>query len=143
MTERINPSIHPALPLFFFFLMIRRPPRSTLFPYTTLFRSSGTTGPPKGVMLTHRNFLINCYDAKEALPISDQDVALSFLPLSHVFERMGGYYLHLLSGTTIAYAENMNTVPENLREVRPTISCGVPRFFEKMYARIQEEVNKG
>jgi len=109
----------------------------------TLLYTSGTTGPPKGVMLTHRNFLINCYDAREALPISDQDVSLSFLPLSHVFERMGGYYLHLLSGTTIAYAENMNTVPENLREVRPTISCGVPRFFEKMYARIQEEVNKG
>lgn len=108
----------------------------------TILYTSGTTGLPKGVMLTHRNFLINCYDAKEALPISDQDVSLSFLPLSHVFERMGGYYLHLLCGCTIAYAENMNTVPENLKEVRPTISCGVPRFFEKMYARIQDEANK-
>ena len=56
---------------------------------------------------------------------------------------MGGYYLHLLSGCTIAYAENINTVPENLQEIMPTISCGVPRFFEKMYARIQDEVNKG
>jgi len=108
----------------------------------TIIYTSGTTGPPKGVMLSHRNFLVNCYDAKEVLPLRETDVLLSFLPLSHVFERMGGYYLSLLCGATIAYAENMNTVPENLLEVRPTIACGVPRFFEKMYARIQDEVEK-
>jgi len=106
----------------------------------TLIYTSGTTGPPKGVMLTHRNFLVNCYDAKEALPIDDRDVFLSFLPLSHVFERMGGYYLSLLIGSTIAYAESMLTVPENLLEVKPTVTCAVPRFFEKMYARIQSEI---
>ena len=109
----------------------------------TIIYTSGTTGPPKGVMLSHRNFLVNCHDAKEALPLNETDVLLSFLPLSHVFERMGGYYLSLLCGSTIAYAENMNTVPENLIEVRPTIACGVPRFFEKMYARIQSEIDKG
>lgn len=108
----------------------------------TIIYTSGTTGPPKGVMLSHRNFLVNCHDAKEALPVGENDVFLSFLPLSHVFERMGGYYLSLLSGSTIAYAENMSTVPENLFEVRPTITCAVPRFFEKMYARIQSQVDE-
>ncbi|MBI3999550.1 MAG: long-chain fatty acid--CoA ligase [Candidatus Omnitrophica bacterium] len=109
----------------------------------TIIYTSGTTGPAKGVLLTHRNFLINCYDAKEALPLNDSDVLLSFLPLSHVFERVGGYYLSLLSGATIAYAENMNAVPLNLIEVQPTLACGVPRFFEKMYARIQAGVSEG
>ena len=108
----------------------------------TIIYTSGTTGPPKGVMLSHHNFLINCYDAKEALPINAQDVFLSFLPLSHVFERMGGYYLSLLSGSTIAYSENMSTVPDNLLEVRPTLACAVPRFFEKMYSRIQSQIEE-
>lgn len=106
----------------------------------TIIYTSGTTGPPKGVMLSHRSFLINCYDAQEALPINQEDVFLSFLPLSHVFERMGGYYLSLLCGSTIAYAENMSTVPENLLEIRPTVTCAVPRFFEKMYGRIQSQI---
>jgi len=106
----------------------------------TIIYTSGTTGPAKGVMLSHQNFLINCYDSKEALPLFETDVSLSFLPLSHVFERMGGYYLVILCGCTIAYAENMTTVPENLIEVHPTVVCCVPRFFEKMYARIQDEV---
>lgn len=108
----------------------------------TIIYTSGTTGPPKGVVLSHRNFLINCYDAKEALPLSEEDVFLSFLPLSHVFERMGGYYLSLLAGSTIAYAENMTTVPDNLLEVRPTLACAVPRFFEKMYVRIQSQIEE-
>lgn len=109
----------------------------------TIIYTSGTTGPPKGVMLSHRNFLVNCYDAREALPLNEADLSLSFLPLSHVFERMGGYYLGLLCGSTVAYAENMNTVPENLLETKPTIACAVPRFFEKLYARIRSEVDQG
>jgi len=108
----------------------------------TIIYTSGTTGPPKGVMLSHRNFLINCYDSNKALPVNENDVFLSFLPLSHVFERMGGYYLALLSGSTIAYAENMTTVPENLLEVKPTITCAVPRFFEKMYSQIQSQIEE-
>lgn len=103
----------------------------------TIIYTSGTTGPSKGVMLTHRNLLANCYDAKEALPIGENDIALSFLPLSHVFERMAGYYLAILCGATIAYAENMKMVPQNLLEVKPSLSCAVPRFFEKMRAEIQ------
>lgn len=106
----------------------------------TIIYTSGTTGPPKGVMLTHHNFLINCHDAKKALPLSESDTFLSFLPLCHVFERMGGYYLSLLAGSTICYAENMNTVPENLLEVKPTIACAVPRFFEKTFSRIQSQI---
>ncbi len=108
----------------------------------TIIYTSGTTGTPKGVMLTHQNFLSNCFDSKAALPITEDDVSLSFLPLSHVFERTGGYYLGLLAGSTIAYAENMNTVPQNLFEVKPTIVCAVPRFFEKTYAQIESTVRE-
>lgn len=108
----------------------------------TIIYTSGTTGPAKGVMLSHLNFLVNCHDALCALELSRSDLYLSFLPLSHVFERMGGYYLSLLCGAVIAYAENMNTVPENLTEVRPTIACSVPRFFEKMYGRIQAGIEQ-
>lgn len=109
----------------------------------TIIYTSGTTGPSKGVMLTHRNLLVNCYDAKEALPIGENDTALSFLPLSHVFERMAGYYLALLCGATIAYAENMKTVAQNLLEVKPTLACAVPRFFEKMRDQIFSQANQG
>ena len=106
----------------------------------TLIYTSGTTGPPKGVMLTHGNFLSNCEGGLEALPIQEEERSLSFLPLSHVFERMAGYYFMMLNGASIAYAESMQTVPENLLEVRPTVAAAVPRLYEKMYARILEIV---
>ncbi|MBI2166619.1 MAG: long-chain fatty acid--CoA ligase [Candidatus Omnitrophica bacterium] len=106
----------------------------------TLIYTSGTTGPPKGVMLTHGNFLSNCEGGLEALPIQEKERSLSFLPLSHVFERMAGYYFMMLNGASIAYAESMQTVPENLLEVRPTVAAAVPRLYEKMYARILETV---
>ena len=106
----------------------------------TLIYTSGTTGEPKGVMLTHGNFLSNCTATAQAIPICDDDLYLSFLPLSHVFERMAGYYLMLHQGATIAYAETMETVPENMMEVRPTVMCGVPRFFEKLHGKIMETV---
>jgi len=91
-------------------------------------------------MLSHGNFLSNAQATQQVLPVSDQDVTLSFLPLSHVFERMAGYYFVLLVGGTIAYAENMETVPLNLLEVRPTVVTGVPRFYEKFYERVQEAI---
>lgn len=109
----------------------------------TLIYTSGTTGPPKGVMLTHGNFLSNCEGGLEALPIEEGERSLSFLPLSHVFERMAGYYFMMLSGASIAYAESMQTVPENLLEVRPTVAAAVPRLYEKMVARILETVQAG
>ena len=108
----------------------------------SIIYTSGTTGPPKGVMLTHGNFLSNCEAVREALPLTEEDLLLSFLPLSHVFERMAGYYFALFTGGIIAYAESMEKVPENLREVRPTVLTGVPRFYEKFKERIDEAVRQ-
>lgn len=102
--------------------------------------TSGTTGTPKGAMLTHRNFLSNIRACHTLFDISPRDTCLSFLPLSHVFERMAGYYMMLRQGATIAYAEGIDSVPLNLKEVRPTILISVPRLYEKMYARIMDRV---
>ncbi len=106
----------------------------------SIIYTSGTTGPPKGVMLTHANFLSNCRAVGQILPLGESDRTLSFLPLSHVFERMAGYYFVLSVGGQIAYAENLDSVPRNLLEVHPTIITGVPRFYEKMHERIQEVI---
>ncbi|TLM68180.1 MAG: long-chain fatty acid--CoA ligase [Deltaproteobacteria bacterium] len=102
--------------------------------------TSGTTGHPKGAMLTHRNFLSNIRACHTLFDISARDTCLSFLPLSHVFERMAGYYMMLRQGATIAYAEGIDSVPVNLREARPTILISVPRLYEKMYARVMDRV---
>jgi len=102
--------------------------------------TSGTTGAPKGVLLTHANFLANVEFSAKTLHMSESDVHLSFLPLCHVFERMAGYYLMVKIGATIAYAESMDTVAANLLEVRPTFVLGVPRFFEKIQSRVLEAV---
>lgn len=104
----------------------------------TLIYTSGTTGEPKGVMLSHHNFLSNVEACLKVIPVSREDLHLSFLPLCHVFERMAGWYLMLSAGAAVAYAENMETIPANMLEVHPTVMLGVPRFFEKLYARIQE-----
>lgn len=109
----------------------------------TLVYTSGTTGPPKGAVLTHRNFLSNIRACHELFDISERDTCLSFLPLSHVFERMAGYYLMMYEGAIIAYAENFDSVPANLVEVKPTIAISVPRLYEKMYARIMERILDG
>jgi len=109
----------------------------------SLVYTSGTTGPPKGVMLTHQNFLSNIDAALKLFDIGEYDQCLSFLPLSHVFERMAGYYLMLQQGTVIAYAENFESVPVNLKEVAPTVVVSVPRLYEKMYSRVIERVLAG
>jgi len=108
----------------------------------SIIYTSGTTGLPKGVMLTHSNFIHNVVFCKEALHMSETDIHLSFLPLSHVFERLAGHYLMIYIGATIAYAESMDTVPQNLLEVRPTFILGVPRFYEKIKDRVLEAVQK-
>jgi long-chain acyl-CoA synthetase len=105
--------------------------------------TSGTTGPPKGAMLTHRNFLSNVRACAELFQLGPQDSCLSFLPLSHVFERMAGYYLMLHQGVTIAYAESIDSLPVNLLEVQPTVVISVPRLYEKVYARIMDKVVSG
>ena len=103
----------------------------------TLIYTSGTTGMPKGVMLTHDNLHSNVRTALTALPFTLEDVALSFLPLSHVFERTCDY-LFWTAGVSIAYAESIDTVPFNMSEVGPTLCVSVPRLYEKMYARVLE-----
>ncbi len=108
----------------------------------SIIYTSGTTGVPKGVLLTHGNFLSNVEGALEVIPVNSEDTFLSFLPLSHVFERMAGHYLAFYCGATIAYAESIDTVAENLLEVHPTIMTSVPRFFEKVYARVLESLEE-
>ena len=102
----------------------------------TIIYTSGTTGAPKGVMLTHDNIHSNVEATRRVVPI-ENDVALSFLPLSHIFQRMGDYWF-FATGTTIAYVENFDLVPIAMQEVRPSIALSVPRLYEKMYARVLE-----
>ena len=109
----------------------------------TLIYTSGTTGLPKGVMLSHDNLYSNVFASLPVLEPKDDDVALSFLPLSHIFERMSGHYMLFAGGCTIAYAESIDAVAANLGEVRPTILSSVPRIYEKLYARIMENGNAG
>jgi long-chain acyl-CoA synthetase len=109
----------------------------------TLVYTSGTTGLPKGAVLTHDNILSNIRAAVTLFSIGTDDVSLSFLPLSHVLERVDGYYLMLHQGAVIAYAESIDTVPLNLAEVRPTVVISVPRLYEKMFARVMERVLDG
>jgi len=108
----------------------------------TLIYTSGTTGQPKGVMLTHNNLHSNVEASRVKIPFAGNDVSLSFLPLSHVFQRMGDYMM-FATGTSIAYAESIDTVPVNLQEVRPTIVLSVPRLYEKMYAKVLQSGASG
>jgi long-chain acyl-CoA synthetase len=103
----------------------------------TIIYTSGTTGEPKGVMLAHSNLVSNLIDSSGHLSFGEQDTALSVLPLSHVFERQA-MYMYLHRGMAVYFAESLQTVGPNLREVRPTVLVGVPRMFEKIYARIRE-----
>ena len=103
----------------------------------TIIYTSGTTGEPKGVMLTHGNLVSNMRATTDTLHISQDDVALSFLPLSHGFERMVAY-VYLFSGVTLVFAESFDTIGRDLARVRPTILTGVPRVYEKLHARILE-----
>jgi len=109
----------------------------------TIIYTSGTTGEPKGAMLKHSNFISNVEGAKEAIVVDETDTFLSFLPLCHVFERMAGHYLATYSGSTIAYAESIDTVADNMGEVHPTVMTSVPRLYEKIYAKVLDGVENG
>ena len=106
----------------------------------TIIYTSGTTGDPKGAMLTHDNLISNVKAGVSVLHVYPEDVFLSFLPLSHIFERMGGYYLAIYSGACIGYAQSPLTVRDNMSEVRPTVMASVPRLYEMMHDRILKQV---
>src|SRR5450432_125798 len=103
----------------------------------TIIYTSGTTGEPKGAMLTHGNIASNVSAVIDPLGMSPGDTSLSFLPLSHIFERMVDY-LMFAAGVSIAYVESMDTIAQNMKEVRPTIVVAVPRIYEKIHARITD-----
>lgn len=110
----------------------------------TIVYTSGTTGRPKGVMLSHRNILSNAYAGLESFAvIGPGDLFLSFLPLSHMLERTGGYYAGIMSGCAIAYARSVAQLGEDLVSRQPTILISVPRIYERVYARISEQLAAG
>ncbi len=108
----------------------------------SIIYTSGTTGIPKGVMLTHANFVSNIKTLASIIDFGDKDTDLSFLPLSHVLERLV-IFAFLYKGCSIAYAESVETVADNLIEVRPTIMVSVPRLFEKIYAKVMDTILAG
>ncbi|PID60876.1 MAG: long-chain acyl-CoA synthetase [Ignavibacteriae bacterium] len=106
----------------------------------TIIYTSGTTGEPKGVMLTNKNIISNIFSSLQALHVTDEDTFLSFLPLSHIFERMAGYYLALACGATVIFAEGIEKIAMNMTEMKPTVMTAVPRLFERMYSKIKRNV---
>jgi long-chain acyl-CoA synthetase len=103
----------------------------------TIVYTSGTTGKPKGVMLSHRNILFNAHASSRCADINDSDLFLSFLPLSHTLERTAGYYMPMMLGARVAYARSIQTLADDLATVRPTVLISVPRIYERVYGRIK------
>lgn len=109
----------------------------------TIIYTSGTSGRPKGVMLSHHNILSNAFSCLQVVPVSADDLLLSFLPLSHTFERTSGYYVPMMSGATIAYARSIQQLQEDLLTIRPTLLISVPRIYERVYAGIRAKLAEG
>jgi long-chain acyl-CoA synthetase len=103
---------------------------------SVLIYTSGTTGPPKGAMLTHRNVLWTAETCAQAFGVEDTDEVLSYLPLCHIAERMFSLFIAIAHGYTVNFVEHPDTIPQNMREVSPTVLFGVPRIFEKFYSTI-------
>jgi len=108
----------------------------------SLVYTSGTTGRPKGVMLTHDNMLWNAFYASQCADFGAHERFLSFLPLSHTLERTAGYYLPMLIGAEVAYARSIAQLAQDLQDIRPTVLVSVPRIYERVYARIQDSLAK-
>ena len=109
----------------------------------TIVYTSGTTGRPKGVMLSHHNILSNAAAGCDVLAVNQDDLFLSFLPLSHTLERTCGYYLAVMTGATTAYARSVLVLGEDLQTIRPTILISVPRIYERVYGRIRAALDEG
>jgi long-chain acyl-CoA synthetase len=109
----------------------------------TVCYTSGTTGEPKGAMLTHRNVLSNVHAVIPLFDLNENDVLVSFLPLCHMFERTCGYYCMLMAGGAIAYAESVQTIREDVQLARPTVMIVLPRVLEKVYNAVQDKILTG
>jgi len=108
----------------------------------TIMYTSGTTGRPKGVMLSHHNILSNAYAGLLTFPLTPRDLLLSFLPLSHAFERTGCYYIAMTGGATVAYARSIAQLAEDLKIVRPTILMAVPRIYERIHDAVHAKLEQ-
>ncbi len=108
----------------------------------SIIYTSGTTGRPKGVMLSHHNMLSVAHGALHYFDVFPHDVFLSFLPLSHTLERTAGYYLPMMAGAEVAYARGIPQLAEDMQEIRPTIMIAVPRIFERIYTRLQDQMQQ-
>jgi long-chain acyl-CoA synthetase len=106
----------------------------------TIVYTSGTTGRPKGVMLSHHNILSNAHGALSIIDCYQEDRFLSFLPLSHTLERTGGYYLPMMAGASVAFARSVAQLAEDMQSIRPTVIIAVPRVFERVHQRILEQM---
>ncbi len=109
----------------------------------TIIYTSGTSGRPTGVMLSHYNILTNAHSCLQVVPVGRDDLLLSFLPLSHTFERTAGYYVPMMRGATVAYARSVHQLQEDLLTIRPTILVSVPRVYERIYAGIRAKLADG
>ena len=107
----------------------------------TIIYTSGTTGKPKGVMLSHHNIVYNAYTILQSIPVFQQDVALSFLPLSHIFERTAGFYF-MTAGCTVAYSRSIPLLPDDLKFIHPTIMVAVPLIYERIYNAIHAKLKE-
>ncbi|MCX7785303.1 MAG: long-chain fatty acid--CoA ligase [candidate division WOR-3 bacterium] len=107
----------------------------------TIVYTSGTTAEPKGAVLTHHNIISNAVSAIKLFDINCKDVIMSYLPLSHMFERTAGYYVMIFAGATIGYAENFTTIVQDVAKIKPTVLITLPRVLEKAYQSIAEKVN--
>ena len=109
----------------------------------TIVYTSGTTGRPKGVMLSHRNILADAYAGLQVLTVQQTDSFLSFLPLSHTFERTCGYYLTIMCGATVSYARSVQALGDDLQTIKPTMLISVPRIYERIWAAIRAKLDEG
>jgi len=106
----------------------------------TIVYTSGTTGRSKGVMLSHHNILSNAHGGMTVIDCFQEDVFLSFLPLSHALERTAGYYLPMMAGSEVAFARSVSQLAEDMQSIRPTVIIAVPRVFERVYQRVQDQM---
>jgi len=109
----------------------------------SIIYTSGTTGKPKGVMLSHMNMLSNAHACLDFFQVTANDTLLSFLPLSHTFERTVGYYLTVMAGATVAFARSIQQLSEDLRIIRPTLLISVPRIYERVYGAVRVKLEEG